>query len=147
MYAQQEAANIILPLLNIAAATGIQARVTQGCIATSTTSARTDLSSLSAVGRGHFITLFADGASGEDIYVAFNTADAGTIDETATGFGVTVCQCIKAGTSIAGRLPAVDSGNAYSWLIHKALSGTPKLRVSITSLGEGEDARGLQATP
>lgn len=143
--AEQEAANIILPLLNIAAAAPIKARIVNGCIATSTSSARQDLSSLSAIGKGHFIELYADGADGEDIYVAFNTADAGAIDETATGFGVTIPRCIKAGTYISGRLPANDSGAAYSWLIHKAKSGTPKLRVHITSIGHSEDSRALEA--
>src|SRR5687767_6840386 len=128
--AEQECANIILPLLNV-----LTTQVTQGAIATSTASARTDLSaSLSAFAKGHFISLFADGADGEDIYFTFNTADAGAIDETATGFGVTICQCIKAGQWYQGRLPGVDSGNAYAWLIHKAKSGTPKLRVYISSI-------------
>lgn len=138
---EQEAANIVLPLLN---KTG---QVTCGVIATSTASAVSDLSSITALGKGHFITLFADGASGEDIYVAFNTANAGAIDETATGFGVTVCQCIKAGERISGRLPSVDSPSdtPYTWLIHKAKAGTPKLRVSITSIGYGEDVRALRA--
>ena len=139
---EAEAANIILPLLN---KTG---QVTAGSIATSTSSARTDLSSLTALHKGHFLTLYADGADGEDIYVAFTDSDAGAIDETATGFGVTVPGCIKAGTSLQGRLPAVDSPseNPYRWLIHKAKSGTPKLRVSISSVGPGVgDVRELRA--
>lgn len=145
--AEQEASNIILPLLNIAAAAGVPAQITQGSVATSTSSARLDLSSLSALGRGHFITLSADGASGEDIYVAFTTSDAGAIDETAAGFGVTQCQRITAGSSISGRLPGIDSpsGAAYTWLIHKAKSGTPKLRIAITSICPNEDVRSLRA--
>lgn len=145
--AEQEASNIILPLLNIAAAAPIPAQITQGCVATSTASARLDLSPLSALGRGHFITLSADGASGEDIYVAFTTSDAGAIDETATGFGVTQCQRITAGSSISGRLPGVDSpsGSPYTWLIHKAKTGTPKLRICISSICPNEDVRSLRA--
>ena len=144
--AEQEASNIILPLLNIIAAAGVQPQVSQGCIATSVASARTDISALSSAGKGHFLTLHADGAAGEDIYVAFNTADAGAIDETATGFGVTICQRIPAGGSISGRLPGIDSpgGTAYTWLIHKAKSGTPKLRISITSIAPSEDVRALR---
>lgn len=138
----EEAANIILPLLNIATT-----QQTQAVVATSTSSARTDLGALlTALLKGHFLTITNDGASGEDVYIAFNTADAGAIDETATGAGATICQVIKAGQSLSGRLPAVDSGAAYQWLIHKALSGTPKLRIHISSVGSGHsDVRELRA--
>lgn len=147
---EQEAANIILPLLNVVAAAGppaIPGQVVQGVIATSTSSAREDISSLTALGKGHFLTVMNDGASGEDVYVAFHNANAGAIDETATGYGATICHCIKAGERVSGRLPGIDdpAGTQYKYLIHKSKTGTPKLRLWLSSLPLSEDVRGFRA--
>lgn len=146
--AEQEAANIILPLLNVVAAAGVPAQIVQGVIATSVASAREDISSLTALARGRFLTIMNDGASGEDVYVAFhNDAGAGSIDETATGYGATVCHCLRAGERISGRLPGIDTpaGTNYKVLIHKAKSGTPKLRLWLSSLPPNGDVRDFRA--
>jgi hypothetical protein len=148
--AEQEAANIILPLLNIATAAGppaIPAQIVQGVIATSTSSAVNDISSLTALLKGRFLTIMNDGASGEDVYVALHNANGGAIDETATGYGATVCHCIKAGERISGRLPGIDApaGTPYKYLLTKAKTGTPKLRLWLSSLPPNGDVRDLQA--
>lgn len=148
--AEQEAANIILPLLNIAAAAGppaIPAQITQGVIATSTSSAVSDISSLTALARGRFLTIMNDGASGEDVGIAFHNANGGAIDETATGFGATVCHMLKAGERISGRLPGIDApgGTPYKYLLTKSKSGTPKLRLWLSSMPPNGDVRDFQA--
>ncbi len=120
-----EAANIIAPVLNGA---GLHARNRIAAIATSTSSARSDLSTLiTDVGKGHYLTLMADGG---DIYIALNNADAGSIDETATGAGATVPWKLE--DSVPQHFRLVDN---FYWLIHKAASGTPKLRVYLSSCG------------
>lgn len=133
---EQEAANAIAPLLN---KTG---QVAQGVVAVTSASARENIAQLTAGLRGHFLTLHADGG---DVYVAFNSADAGAIDDTATGYGVTICQRIPSGQDRSWRIPGVDSpdATAYQWLIHKTASGTAKLRLYISSLGQSENARDL----
>lgn len=144
---EQEAANIILPLLNVAAAGSVPAQIAQGVIATSTSSAREDISSLSALARGRWLTVMNDGASGEDVYIAFHNANSGSIDETATGYGVTVCHCLKAGERISGRLPGIDdpAGTNYKYLVHKSKTGTPKLRLYISSMPITGDVRDFRA--
>lgn len=141
---EQEAANIIAPLVNIAAAAGVPAQVTQMAIAVTTTSTVQDLSGISAIGRGHFITLQADGG---DVYIAFNKVNGGTIDNTATGVGTGICQRIPSGQDRTYRLPNVDSPNdtAYQYLLHKTSTGTATLRISISSLSPNSDVRELRA--
>jgi hypothetical protein len=148
--AEQEAANIILPLLNVVAAAGppaIQAQIAQGVIATGTVSAITDISPLTALAKGRFLSIMNDGAVGEDVYIAFHFANAGAVDQAAVGFGATVCHCLKAGERISGRLPGIDSplGTAYKWLIHKSAAGTPKLRLWLSSMPHNGDVRDFQA--
>ncbi len=124
-----EAANIIAPVLNGA---GRRALNRIAAIATSTSSARTDLSTLiSDVGDGHYLTLMADGG---DIYIAFNNADAGSIDETATGAGATVPWKLE--DSVPQHFRIVEN---FYWAIHKAASGAPKLRVYLSSCGSQQE--------
>lgn len=120
-----EAANIIAPVLNGA---GVHARNRIAAIATSTSSAVTDLTSLiSDVGKGHYLTFMADGG---DIYVAFNNANSGSIDETATGAGVTIPWKLE--DSLPQHFRIVEN---YTYIITKAATGTPKLRVYVSSCG------------
>lgn len=144
---EQEAANILPSLLNIAASAGppaIPAQIVQGAIAVTVASTIQDLSSLSALDKGRFITLHADGG---DVYYALNNANSGTIDPTATGFGVTVCQRIPSGQSVSFRIPPVDKPGTtgkYQYLLHRTAAGTATLRVAISSVPPGEDVRALQ---
>ena len=93
-------------------------------IATSTVSAITDLtadSRISAhVADGTILEFLADGI---DIYIAFNNASSGTIDETAAS-GAT--SCYKLVANVAKR---IQIAKGYTFLLTKAASGTPKLRI------------------
>jgi hypothetical protein len=116
-----EAANGLPPLLN-----GTKNRIR--AIATSTSSARADLAALlTDANSGHFVSMQADGGK---IYFAFNNSNAGAIDQTAVdGTGVAT-QC---GMLADGEVKSFRVVKGYSWLIHKAATGTPSLRVWISS--------------
>ena len=93
-------------------------------IATSTVSAITDLTldtRISAhVSDGTILEFLADGI---DIYIAFNNANSGTIDETVTS-GAT--SCYKLVSNVPKR---IQIAKGYTFLLTKAASGTPKLRI------------------
>jgi len=125
-----EAANLIFPLLNTAT------KVRQGAIAVTTTTGGGDIGALLTKAKdGHFITLFADGG---DVYFAFNNSAAGTLDETATGTGVTVCQKLPSGQFVSGRL--VDN---FTFIRVKTASGTATLRYALSSKSMGQHARDI----
>lgn len=115
-----EAENVIAPVLN-GAGPGAKNRI--ACVSVTTSSARTDLSTLlSDWAAGHFITICPEA----DVYIAFNNADSGTVDETATS-GATVCWLIPAKSYFHVRMV-----KNYSWLIVKGTSAC-KLRAYISS--------------
>lgn len=70
-----------------------------------------------------FLTFQADGG---DVYFAFNNANSGSIDETATS-GATRCWKIPDGTSIDRKL-----SDGFTWLITKG-SAACKLRIQVSS--------------
>ena len=73
-----EAANIIGPALNVAAAGGFPAVRVQFAIDVSTSSAANDLSTyLTKFKNGHMLTIHADGG---DVYYAFGINNSGSID-------------------------------------------------------------------
>jgi hypothetical protein len=148
---EQEAANILPALLNVLASAGppaIPAQVVQFALDATVAVVIEDLgaaAALSAIGKGRFLTLHADGG---DVYYAFNKAAAGVIDPAARGYGVTICQRIPSGQSIAFRLPPVDApgtaATAYRYLLFRTAAGTAVLRGAISSVPQGEDVRALQ---
>lgn len=93
-------------------------------VATSAASAITDLSADSRISAhlddGSILTFLADGI---DIYIAFNNANSGTIDETANS-GATSCFKL-----VANQPTPIQMGRGYKYLLTKAASGTPKLRI------------------
>lgn len=93
-------------------------------IATSVTSAITDLSADTRISAhlddGTIFTFLADGV---DIYIAFNNANSGTIDNTAAS-GAT--SCFKLPSDVPVR---IQMAKAYKYLLTQAASGTPKLRI------------------
>lgn len=142
---EQEAANIIAPLLNIAAAAGVPELCNQMALPITAVSAVFDLNTyLSAWRKGHFITLHADGG---DVYLAFHKTAGGTVDPTVTtAKAVTICQRIPSGQDRTFRLPAADSPNdtAYQFITARTSAGTATLRGYISSIGHSEDIRALQ---
>src|SRR5512146_921565 len=92
-------------------------------IATSTASAITDLTAdprISAhLSDGTILELIAD----TDIYIAFNNANSGTIDETANS-GATSCWKLPANVP-----KRVIVARGYTYLLTKAAAATPKLRI------------------
>lgn len=120
-----EAANGLPPLLNTAT------RLNTRALATSTTSARANLGTLlSAAEKGHFISVQADGGK---IYFALNNADAGTIDQAAVDATNPTQQC---GFVADGEVKSFRIVKGYTWLIHKASTGTPTLRVWLSSFND-----------
>lgn len=92
-------------------------------IATSTSSARTDLSAdatiAAHVADGSILDFIAD----SDVYIAFNNSNAGSIDETANS-GATSCFLLVA------KVPRrIQIAKGYTWLLTKAAAGTPKVRI------------------
>ena len=142
---EQEAANIIAPLLNIAAAAGIPEQCDQMALPITATSTVFDLNTyLTAWRKGHFLTLHADG---NDVYLAFHKANSGTVDPTiTTAKAVTLCQKIPSGQDRTFRLPPVDSPNdtPYQYIVARTSSGTATLRGYLSSIGHMEDVRALQ---
>lgn len=132
---EMEAANITPPLKNTAALK---------CIAVLQATPSNQTQDLSALfGRltnGHFLTLKADGGK---VYVAFGTL-AGTIDETATGTGVTACWPITDGGELpvrlmGGREVATNIATLCSYnILHFKASATCYLRLYRSSVAQGQ---------
>lgn len=142
---EQEAANIIAPLLNIAAAAGVPELCAQMALPITAASTIFDLNTyLSAWRKGHFLTLHADGG---DVYLAFSKVNAGTVDPAITAAkAVTLCQRIPSGQDRTFRLPVIDGPNdtAYEYIIARTSAGTATLRGYISSMAPMEDVRALQ---
>ncbi len=120
----------ILPVLNTATKV-------RGCvIAVTATSARTNVASLipeiAAGGNldGQYFDVTADGAN---VYLAQTNADAGSLDETATGAGATVA----AGVVFNGQTKPYKFTSGYTWLIHKG-SGAGNLRIALSSISQNQ---------
>lgn len=141
-----EANNVTPPLKNSAA---------MKCIAVlvfSPASQTQDLTALfSKLDNGHFLTMQADGGK---CYVAFGT-NAGTIDETATGNGNTVCFPIADGQALQirpvfgdERGTNVATSVTYNVLHFKGAAGgaTGYLRMYRSSLSQNQEA-GLFRAP
>ena len=113
-----------------------------------TTSSQTqDLTALFAsIGTGHYLTLAADmpANAGKTVYIAFG-CNAGTIDETATGTGATVCYPIPDGQEKPYRLITgrdVSTGvatNTQYTVLHYKGSATGYLRIYRSSVGAMQD--------
>ena len=82
---------------------------------------------------GRMLRMYADG---NDVYYAFNSADAGTVDETnTTAANATQCACIPAGDFRDVRPPYIKGTGLCSWLIVKVAASTAAavLRLEISS--------------
>lgn len=100
-------------------------------ISVGTSSARTNLAAaaqLDAISNRHFVTLQADD---QIVYCAFNNADAGTADETATS-GATRVFALMPGQRYDFWLT-----DNYTWLVHKGAAAT-KLRAYVSSFSVSE---------
>lgn len=140
-----EAANLIGPALNVAAAGGFPAVRVQFAIDVTTASAANDLSTyLTKYKNGHMLTLHADGG---DVYYSFDVGAGGSIDTTARGAGgATVCQRIPSGTDRTVFLPPGSSsptGNPYRYLLLRTATGTAVLRGYVSSLDSGQTISSL----
>ena len=124
--AAEEDLEVITPVINTASRL-------RGCVvAITTSSARTNLATLlTNEDGGHIYDFTADGGN---VYLFMNNADAGTIDETATGAGVTV-----AGRVIFnGQTLPLKFVNDYTWLVAKG-SAACNLRIQLSSRGRGQN--------
>lgn len=100
----------------------------------------------------HFITLQADSRpADEKVYIAFGINDAGSIDETATGTGATVCYSIPDNQELPIRIPThrevatgIGTLAAARYLYWKG-SASGYLRVYRSSLEPGQDSREFKA--
>jgi hypothetical protein len=104
-------------------------------IAVTTSSARFDLSALAEFGTGgdEMARVFRFTANGGDVYIAFNTSNAGSIDETNTTAGnATQCDVIPDGQFRDFRMPYVNGTGLATWLLVKG-SVACKLRISKSS--------------
>jgi len=104
------------------------------CIAVTSTSGVVDLSSDAYVGPefsvGSLLRFYADGS---DVYVAFSTENASTIDETATGTSAGKCIPILAGTWQDFSMSWLN-GSPAKYLYTKTKSGfTSTLRIVASS--------------
>lgn len=117
-----EAENILPPIIN---GSGLGAKSRIGAFASAGASTRTNLATyLSDWDDGHFITLVAT----ENLYVFFNNANSGTVDET---------QVTAAHAGVGWLIPAYSYfhfriAKDYSWLVHKAAASTT-VRVYLSS--------------
>lgn len=127
MLTEFEAAHCIAPLINSAGHNRI------GVVAIGTGSAVFDLSTyLTAISRGHYLTLQADGG---DVYFAMNNVNGGTVDESNTTAGnATVCWKIPNGTVQHYQL--VED---FTFLVAKG-SVACKLRLHVSSLSPTQGA-------
>lgn len=136
-----EALNVTPPVKNTGAVKCI------AVLAVTTTSQSQDLTALfGSLGTGHYLTLAADmpANAGKTVYYAFG-CNAGTIDETATGTGVTVCYPIPDGQEKPYRLiTGKDIGTGIATLtqyttLHYKGSATGFLRIYRSSVGALQD--------
>jgi hypothetical protein len=124
-----EAVNPIAPLLGKIRA-----------IAVTTSSARFDIAAMTEFGSGgdDLARVFRFEATGGDVYIAFNTSNAGSIDETnTTASNATQCAVVRDGTFKDYRLPYVRLGGGVpaglaTWILVKG-SVACTLRVSLSS--------------
>ncbi len=106
-------------------------KVRQQVVAITTSSARTNLAALMTglAGDGALDGQYLDfTADGGNVYLFFNNADAGTIDETATGAGVTVA----GGVIFNGQTKPYIVPNGYTWIVAKG-SAACNLRIAVSS--------------
>lgn len=115
----------IAPLLNTSA------RLRIARIAVTTSSARHDLS-LRITGWNQGWLTFR--AVGGDVSLAFNNADAGTVDRTTTSSGATECVTIPDGDTVEWKM--VDD---FKWLIVQG-SASCVLEVAKSSRRQGQTA-------
>lgn len=103
-------------------------------VAVTTSSARHDLAALAEFGTGNELSrVLRLEANGGDVYYAFNTSDAGTVDEANTTAGnATQCAVIPDGQFRDIRVPYVRGTGLASWLLVKG-SAACVLRVSLSS--------------
>lgn len=115
---------IIAPLINTATRL-------RGCVvAITTSSARTNLAPLlTALNQGD-ANYFDFTADGGNVYFFLNNSDAGTIDEAATGAGVTVA----GGVLFNGVTRSFKIPNGYTWIVAKG-SAACNLRIAVSSRG------------
>jgi hypothetical protein len=103
-------------------------------IAVTTSSARYDLSALAEFGLGEDLArVLRFEADGGNVYMAFTTANSGSISESVTTAGdAQQCAVIQAGTFKDYRLPYVRGVGLATWILVK---GSPActLRISISS--------------
>lgn len=133
-----EAENITPPLMNT---TGLKCMHVLMCTPTSQV---VDLRTLfGGVDNGHFFTLQADGAK---CYVAFASNGQGSISETATGGGATVCWPILDGGQLPYRpLAGRELATGYTTLanqshfLHYKSTATGYLRIYRSSVGQAQD--------
>lgn len=145
---EYEALNVTAPLLNSNSMKCV------AVLAVTTTSQSVDLETLFAsLGTGHYFTLQADmpANSGGMIYLAFGANGSGSIDQTATGNGNTVCRGIPDQQELPARIvtgKSVGTGVAtqvkYNYLYYKG-SATGYLRVCRSSVGPGQGAEQFPA--
>lgn len=139
---EYEALNITPPLQNTNAVKCI------AVLSVTTSSQSQDLTDLFAsIGTGHYLTLAADmpANAGKTVYIAFGCNDAGSIDETATGTGATVCYPIPDGQEKPYRLitgkdvaTGVATDTQYTQLYYKG-SATGYLRIYRSSVANMQD--------
>jgi hypothetical protein len=93
-------------------------------IATSVASAITDLAADTRIS-AHLndSTILEFMADGIDIYIAFNNANSGSIDETVAS-GATSCYKL-----VANVPKRIQLAKGYTYMLTKAASGTPKVRI------------------
>ena len=106
-----------------------------GVITAGTSSAITDLSADVAVknhiNTGAIITFLADGA---DVFIAFNNANTGTIDDTQGSTSATSCMKLPSNTPIPFQLM-----KGYQYLLTKAAAST-KVRYWVSGINDSKDA-------
>jgi len=120
-----EANHRVCPILNSSAIKRLAA------ISVTTSSARHDLTlRLTNVNDGHYYTFRAEGGT---VYLAFNNADSGSVDETAVAAGVTECFCLPDGAEEDWQVPS-----GYTWLVVKG-SAACKLRIALSSKNPSQE--------
>ena len=142
---EYEAANLIGPALNVAAAGGFPAVRVQFAIDVTTASAANDLSTyLTKYKNGHMLTLHADGG---DVYYGLDVGNGGSIDPTARGAGgATVCQRVPSGQDRTFFIPpgsSTPTGNPYRYLLLRTSTGTAVARGYVSSLDSGQTISSL----
>lgn len=119
-----EALEIITPLLN----TATKKRIAN--ISVTTASARHDLTlRLTSLTAGHYYDFTAVGG---DVSLAFNNADAGTVDRGATASGVTECITIPNGQTKSWKFVG-----QYTWLVVQG-SAACRLEIALSSRAQGQ---------